>query len=234
MVERRYERLFGRELEERMAERALVYLPIGILERHGEHLPFGLDAAKATGVCLRAAEKLGGVVVPAQHLAGVHNPWGDDLGEMRRLQREVKDFYLSPGIYTAWLLEVLEGLALMGFRAVAVYTGHYPQWQLVFLDRAVDAFNASREDCRAIVVREQDCCEGGDHGGKWETSLMMAAQPAAVDLGQLEVDSSYPGLGCGVNAVESSRAQGEAWVDACAAAIADEARRLIESHPEMP
>ena len=182
MVERRYERLFGRELEERMAERALVYLPIGILERHGEHLPFGLDAAKATGVCLRAAEKLGGVVVPAQHLAGVHNPWGDDLGEMRRLQREVKDFYLSPGIYTAWLLEVLEGLALMGFRAVAVYTGHYPQWQLVFLDRAVDAFNASREDCRAIVVREQDCCEGGDHGGKWETSLMMALDPEQVRL----------------------------------------------------
>ena len=181
-VERRYEYLFGEELNERMAERPLAYLPIGILERHGEHLPFGLDAMKAHGVCRRAANVMGGVVLPPQHLAGVHGPWDEDLGKMQRKQREVKDFYLSPPMYMAWILEVLNGLALIGFRAVVVYSGHYPQWQLLFLERAVDAFNESQNRCRGLAIREKDVCGGGDHAGKWETSLMMALDPSLVRL----------------------------------------------------
>ena len=38
----------------------------------------------------------------------------------------------------------------------------------------------------------------------------------------------------GTNAVESSREQGEAWVDACAEAIAREARWLVDNYPGLP
>ena len=54
-TERRYERLYGEELFDRIRERPLAWLPLGILEHHGAHLPWGLDGLKAHAVCLRAA-----------------------------------------------------------------------------------------------------------------------------------------------------------------------------------
>jgi creatinine amidohydrolase/Fe(II)-dependent formamide hydrolase-like protein len=75
---------------------------------------------------------------------------------------------------------------------------------------------------------------GGDHGGKWETSLMMALDPATVDLGELERRPEYVGVASGASAVESTIEQGRAWIDACAAALAREARWLVEHYPSLP
>ena len=60
----RAELLAPHEIDSRLAERSLVYVPVGSLEYHQEHLPIGLDALNAHGVCLAAAEAHGGVVLP--------------------------------------------------------------------------------------------------------------------------------------------------------------------------
>ena len=39
----RYELMLGREATEAIARCPVGYLPIGCLERHGDHLPMGLD-----------------------------------------------------------------------------------------------------------------------------------------------------------------------------------------------
>ena len=65
MAERRYEWLYGDELQRLMHARPLAWVSLGVLEEHGEHLPWGLDGLKAHRACLRLAEAIGGVVLPA-------------------------------------------------------------------------------------------------------------------------------------------------------------------------
>ena len=42
----------------------VVYVPFGLIEWHGVHLPLGNDAIKAHGILVKCAEKFGGVVYP--------------------------------------------------------------------------------------------------------------------------------------------------------------------------
>ena len=69
MTEVRYERLHPAELRAAVERAPLAFLPVGTLEFHGEHLPFGVDSFEAHGLCLRAAELAGGVVLPPVYLA---------------------------------------------------------------------------------------------------------------------------------------------------------------------
>ena len=88
----------------------LAYLPIGTLEFHGEHLPFGVDSFEAHGLCVRAAELSGGVVLPPVYLASGCL----DL-----------PFTLSfePELVGAWVRATIDELVRRGFRAVVVLTG---------------------------------------------------------------------------------------------------------------
>src|SRR5262245_4003132 len=74
----RFEHLFGHELQDAIARLPLAWVPLGILEKHGEHLPYGLDATKAHEICLHLSSQLGGVVLPPTHLAGVQEPLWED------------------------------------------------------------------------------------------------------------------------------------------------------------
>ena len=42
----------------------MVYVPFGLIEWHGLHLPLGTDAIKAHGILVKCAEKFGGAVYP--------------------------------------------------------------------------------------------------------------------------------------------------------------------------
>jgi hypothetical protein len=42
----------------------VVYVPFGLIEWHGVHLPLGNDAIKAHGILVKCAEKFGGAVYP--------------------------------------------------------------------------------------------------------------------------------------------------------------------------
>ncbi|MGA6981845.1 MAG: creatininase family protein, partial [Candidatus Sulfotelmatobacter sp.] len=59
------EKMLPRDIREAIATRPVVYLPLGTIEWHGEHLPVGLDALTAHGVCLAAARADGGIVYPS-------------------------------------------------------------------------------------------------------------------------------------------------------------------------
>ena len=60
----RYEDLLPHQFRLRLAECPVAYLPLGTLEWHGEHLPLGSDAIISHGLMIKAAEKLGGIVMP--------------------------------------------------------------------------------------------------------------------------------------------------------------------------
>ena len=69
-IERRWEYMYVDDLWELKEREPIAWVPAGILEHHNGHLPWGLDGLKAHGVCLRLAEALGGVVLPASQLSG--------------------------------------------------------------------------------------------------------------------------------------------------------------------
>jgi len=180
--ERRYEWLYGDELRRLMLERPVAWVPLGILEEHGAHLPWGLDGLKAHGVCLRLASRIGGVVLPPCHLAGIH---GDALpgreDEWRANAAAAGDMLYREDTYRALLRETFEGLANVGFRVVVAYTGHYPTVQY----RALADVAAECSTARITVLPFWEplaCGGGGDHGGKWETSIFMALRPGAARL----------------------------------------------------
>ena len=72
----RFEEMFPWEIAAAMAEAPLCYLPLGTLEWHGEHAAVGLDALKAHAICVLAAERSGGLVVPPIYWAA---DWREDL-----------------------------------------------------------------------------------------------------------------------------------------------------------
>ncbi len=57
------------EIAARLEERSVVFLPMGTLEWHARHLPIGLDALNAEGICVRAAVEQGGLVYPTLYFA---------------------------------------------------------------------------------------------------------------------------------------------------------------------
>ena len=55
MVKVRFEEKFPWEIARAMAEAPICYLPLRVLEWHGEHAAAGLDGIKAHAVCEEAA-----------------------------------------------------------------------------------------------------------------------------------------------------------------------------------
>jgi creatinine amidohydrolase len=193
--ERRYELLYGEELYRLIEERALVWLPLGILEHHGEHLPWGLDGWKAHAVCLRLAARLGGIVLPAMHLAGIHGSDADaDDASWRQRLAAIGDLVYRETTFRTWLRETLDALATIGFRVIVAYTGHYPEAQMRAVNEVAAAFSADGP-ATAIPFWEPLACGEGDHGGKWETSIALALDPDAVRLDAVREDGTgRPGI----------------------------------------
>ena len=66
----KYEEMLPSELARAVERMPVFFLPTGLLEWHGEHLPLGYDALKSYGLCLETARKLGGGVVLPVHYWG--------------------------------------------------------------------------------------------------------------------------------------------------------------------
>jgi creatinine amidohydrolase len=188
--ERRYEWLYGDELFERIQEQPLAWLPLGILEKHGAHLPWGLDGLKAHAVCMQLAEQLGGVVLPANHQAGIHGDCraADDT-EFRQQHAEVGDLMYREETFRTFLTETFDGLANLGFRVIVAYSGHYPAVQTALVEQAAASFSATGS-ATVIPFWEELACGGGDHAGKWETSIYLALDPDAVRLAAIRDEST--------------------------------------------
>ncbi|MFC1537718.1 creatininase family protein [Gemmatimonadota bacterium] len=182
-VERRWEKLYGSELFRLIEERPLAWLSVGVIERHGEHLPWGLDADKAHLICIRLADKYGGVVLPANHLAGVHGDRRPDQSEedYRRANRQVADMMYTEGYFHRFLQETFDGLANLGFRVIVAFSGHWPSIQEEILQEEAARFNAGG---RATVIPfgEIMACGVVDHGAKYEGSMWAALVPGGVRL----------------------------------------------------
>ncbi len=180
-MEARLDHLRPREIEDAMRICPTLFFPLGTIEWHGLHNIVGLDALKAHMLCLRAAERGGGLVAPPLFggVGGLNEPHTFIMDP----ENSVHSHLLRP-----WLERLCVEAARQGFKAIIILTGHYgAAQQIVVRETAVRMSRilgipvlGTPEYFLALDVEYY-----GDHAAWGETSLMMYLDPESVDLSRL-------------------------------------------------
>lgn len=218
----RLERLRPREIEQAMASCPVLFQPLGTIEWHGLHNIVGLDAVKAHHLCVRAAQRGGGLVAPAV-FGGVGG-----LDQPCTFVMEPENDVHSMLVRT-WVEKLCREAVRQGFKAIVVLTGHYgAAQQMVVRDLAV---RLSRSLGVPVLGTPEyflalDVGYRGDHAAWGETSLMMYLDPDSVDLTQLG-NPPHQGVG-GRDPREATRADGEKLAET----IINRLSRLAERMPK--
>ena len=197
----------------------VVYVPFGLIEWHGLHLPLGNDAIKAHGILVKCAEKFGGVVYPPVYF---HNGFRQE--------------HLVPV-----LTDLFGRLKRTGYRVIIGVSGHNVPGQIDMINQALEPVTA--DGCVAgIGLWEITLSRGpdsaSDHAAKWETSNMMFLYPDLVDMstlgeGSLNLDMKPPsGIGGQDPRKHASAEVGRRNVELAADAIGQKAQQLLASLPE--
>ena len=207
------------QLEKALRDFPAVYVPFGLIEWHGRHLPLGNDAIKAHGILVKAAEQFGGVVYPP--------------------------VYFHDGFPQASLVPVLTELFTrlkrMGARVILGVSGHNVQGQLDMINQAIapvvaDGTVAGLGLWEITLSRGEE--SNTDHAAKWETSNMMFLYPDLVDLSALGDGPLAPNMKPpdGIGGLDprkyASLEVGRRNVTLASQAIGRKARELLESLPQ--
>jgi len=207
-----------RQVEEAARRFPVAYVPFGLIEWHGPHLPLGNDALKAHGILVKTAQQFGGGVYPA--------------------------IYFHEGFAQEHLVPVLtqsfERLKKMGFRVIIGISGHNVPAQIQMINRALEPVIADHT-CAGIGYWEVSLTggeeSGTDHAAKWETSNMQFFYPDLVDMSELPAGDIGPewsqemGIGGLDPRLHASAAVGERNCELAAQAIGRKAQELLHSLP---
>ena len=205
----KWDEISASELKAALDRKSLVYVPIGTLEFHGMHLPLATDAIHAYDFCLAAAARTGGVVLPVSHWSPHgHQKWPGSM-------------LIGEETFRALMTDVFARLAEQEIRWVVACTGHYPAKQEPAI-RTIAAGVMERFPKTRILSFGPWCHPEdptADHGGKKETSLMMALRPNWVHMKRLGGPETFRGVGR--NAVEATAQYGRDYFEA-------EVKRFVE------
>lgn len=207
------------QLEAAAREFPVVYVPFGLIEWHGRHLPLGNDALKAHGILVKTAEHFGGVVYPPVYF---HN--GFDQNK-----------------FVPVLTELFERLKKTGFRVIIGVSGHNVRGQIDMINQALkpvtdDDTVAGVGLWEITLSKSQE--SGSDHAAKWETSNMMFLYPDLVDMSTLGTGPLAPnmkppdGIGGLDPRKHASPEVGRRNIELAADAIGKKARQLLNSLPK--
>jgi creatinine amidohydrolase len=210
----RYEEMLPHEVVKARTEKPVAYLPIGGIEWHGEHNPLGLDTVKAHELCIKAAQKGGGLAMPAlfwgesresQLLEFNYNVEGKVTDKMNLPKENFASGYMGGvtpeqehAFYEQLLTHIYYQLKSLGFRVIFVLCGHYPLKD--YAVKTAQEFMEKNPDMKLYAGIEADPVRdiypnGGDHAGKWETSIMYTLRPELVDVSVLGNDKSIKPIG---------------------------------------
>jgi len=206
------------QLEKALRDFPAVYVPFGLIEWHGWHLPLGNDALKAHAILVKTAEQFGGVVYPP--------------------------VYFHEGFPQESLVPVLtamfQRLKKTGTRVILGVSGHNVQGQIDMINKALAPVVADKTVAgmglwEITLSRGQE--SGTDHAAKWETSNMMFLYPGLVDMstlgdGLLTPNMKPPdGIGGQDPRKHASAEIGRRNIDLASQAIGKKAKELLESLP---
>jgi creatinine amidohydrolase len=237
---RRAELLKPRQFWTLLKETPVIYQPLGTIEYHERCSPLGTDTLKAWGVCLRAADISGGVVLPPIF-------WGIDLFRRRQPNEPIRrgmdstagfrlpgsTYQLRDETYYNLLVDVVEECFESGAELVVLLTGHNGPTQEHMVRRVAAEFNdeTDREIVYATndleLLRREEALPGG-HGGLYEALMAEAFKPGIVDLDELPGDPEAHCCGGGFGREDFDPAGGNRFMNRAAELVAEQVRaRLI-------
>jgi creatinine amidohydrolase len=166
-------------------------LPLGVLEKHGNHLPLGTDIFIARELACRAAELEPAIVFPAYFFTQIF--------EARHTPGTV-------GINSRVMYDLLETtcdeIARNGLKKIILVNGHggnryfLPHFVMLQLERPRDyvvylpkpGIGLRDEELRQAWAEMRESKIRDEHAGEGETSMMMAIHPELVDTSTLPSD----------------------------------------------
>jgi creatinine amidohydrolase len=217
------------QVEEAMRKFPAVFIPFGLIEWHGRHLPLGNDALKAHGILVKCAEETGGVVYPPVYFPSA------------RYVKNSED--LHPG-EDQWKIDMLtalfNGIKEMGARVIIGVSGHNIPQQIDWIKKAMEPVIDDTITGTGLweITLSQGPESDSDHAAKWETSNMMYLYPELVDMNALGTAPLTPDMKPpdGIGGLDprkyASAAIGKRNVELAAAAIGKKAKELLDSLPE--
>ncbi|MBN1698573.1 MAG: creatininase family protein [Spirochaetales bacterium] len=168
----------------------LCILPLGVLEKHGNHLPVGTDMFIIHSVACRAAEKEPAVVFPphiyTQIFEARHEPGAIAIG--RTLMQDL-------------LENICDEIARNGFKKIYLLNGHggnvhflsyFTECMLEKEKPYTIYFSGYGLDVLYEEIKKTMESELSYHAGEIETSIMMAIYPELVKSANIPSSPAYP------------------------------------------
>lgn len=178
----KYEEMFPDEFLCAVKKMPVFFVPTGLLEWHGDHLPLGLDALKAYGICLRAAEKLGGGIVLPPNYYG--RPGFSSYTGTLTYSEACMDLLFT---------ELFGQLNKVGAKVIVLLTGHYGPCQVDFIKRISNYYMRENPGIHILAMPEYEDIEidgkqPADHADKWETSMFWYMYPELTKMGNFRME----------------------------------------------
>ena len=158
-------------------------LPIGVLEKHGDHLPLGTDMFIGQAVCKKAAEMEKAVVFPYYF-----------LGQIAEARHYTGCIAASHKLIMNALLEMCDEIYRNGFNKIIIASSHggnnsflpFFLQEMPRLNRSYNAyfcFIGNFKDEQRKTIRDVSKYDDlGQHAGLTETAVMMHLRPDLVDM----------------------------------------------------
>ncbi|UFJ39379.1 creatininase family protein [Brevibacillus humidisoli] len=188
--------LHGRELGTALAEANYAVLPLGSLEYHGPHSPYGTDQILAEGFAELIDPESKPLIYPSIPFSPCPGKTVDYPGTVS----------IQPEVYIAYLRDVVTGICQLGIRNIVLLNAHDAN---MGPSRTVaEAVTAEYKDASFLLINWWQMaavpfCEqqglfqgtaGRGHGGPYEMSAVKALRPdlVAVEEEDEELDAISP------------------------------------------
>jgi len=169
----------------------LCILPIGVLEKHGDHLPIGTDMFTATAVAKAATEISPAVIFPYYFLG--------QISEARHMKGTIA---ASHKLMMEALLEMCDEIHRNGFTKILLLNSHggnfhflpffaqmFPGLNRPYALYATGISSISKEQYQEIVALT-GVEDMGQHAGFAETALIMHIRPDLVNMENVNIEES--------------------------------------------
>jgi creatinine amidohydrolase len=175
------------QVRDALAAKSVVFIPIGALEFHQEHLPLGLDALNAHGLTCLTAARFGGIVLPPLYYGtgGSHKnyPWTI----MMDGEAEI----------TAQLEKTLSRLEEFRVDLAVIFTGHFAPEQLDMISAIAEKWSQGTHHMKVIdlaINMPLESAPSPDHAGVFETTVLSRFEPETIDLSKLPSIQEAPAI----------------------------------------
>ena len=200
--------LYPDEFLQAIDEDTIVYLPMGAIEWHNRHLPFNVDLVIAGELCLRVAERTGGLVLPP-------NPWATACTfrahGRNQFEHSVGTLALfDDALHQSLLRTVVKGIVDNGFRRIAILAGHVGKPDRDNIEQ-VTAEVSHAGDTRAVHLYPYTNSRG-DHAGHAETLMVLGLRPDLVHTEKGYTECSFGTPLTGDESIEEGQAKIETIV----------------------